>query len=78
LFAAGVLSRAAIESTDSIVRKRPGRARERDEGGQVTGDEYGFVTNIPVDAPVLHLVNAGSASNEVKFKAGAELSKGVN
>ena len=44
----------------------------------IEGDEYGFVTNVSVDAPVLHLVNAGDASNDVKFKAGAELSKSVN
>jgi len=31
-----------------------------------------------LDAPVLHLVGAGKASNDVKFKAGAELSKSVN
>jgi hypothetical protein len=31
-----------------------------------------------MDAPVLHLVNASSASDAVKFKAGAELSKSVN
>lgn len=42
------------------------------------GDEYGFVTNIDLTAPILHLANAGSASNEVKFKAGAELSGQVN
>ena len=42
------------------------------------GENYRFVTHVSVDAPVLHLVNAGSASNEVKFKAGAELSKAVN
>jgi len=36
------------------------------------------VTHCPLDAPVLHLVSAESASNEVKFKAGAELSKSVN
>ena len=41
-------------------------------GGEVV------VTHCPLDAPVLHLVNAESASNEVKFKAGAELSKSVN
>ena len=75
LVASGLLSESAGE--DVVVRKRPGR-----EGSEVslevTGDEYGFVTNVPVDAPVLHLVNAASASNEVKFKAGAELSKSVN
>lgn len=41
------------------------------------GDEV-VVTHCPIDAPVLHLVNAESASEEVKFKAGAELSKSVN
>jgi hypothetical protein len=46
--------------------------------GTVDGDEYGFVTNIDMTAPILHLANAGSASNEVKFKAGAELSGQVN
>ncbi|WP_411968437.1 hypothetical protein [Haloferax sp. YSSS75] len=33
---------------------------------------------VAMDAPILHLVDASSASNEVKFKAGAELSKSVN
>jgi hypothetical protein len=47
----------------------------REAGG--ASDEV-LVTHCPLDAPVLHLVNAGSASNEVKFKAGAELSKSVN
>jgi hypothetical protein len=46
------------------------------ETGGASGEM--LVTHCPVDAPVLHLVNAGSASNEVKFKAGAELSKSVN
>jgi len=41
-------------------------------GGEVA------VTHCPLDAPVLHLVNAASASNGVKFKTGAELSKSVN
>lgn len=31
-----------------------------------------------LDAPMLHLVEAAEASNDVKFKAGAELSKSVN
>lgn len=31
-----------------------------------------------LDAPVLHLVGAAEASSDVKFKAGAELSKSVN
>ena len=36
------------------------------------------LTHLALDAPVFHLVNAGEASNEVKFKAGAELSGQVN
>jgi hypothetical protein len=36
----------------------------------------GVVTAL--DAPVLHLVDAATASSDVKFKAGAELSKAVN
>jgi hypothetical protein len=31
-----------------------------------------------LDAPIIHLVGAAEASNDVKFKAGAELSKAVN
>ena len=46
------------------------------EAGGVSGEIA--VTHCPLDAPVLHLVNAGSASSDVKFKAGAELSKSVN
>jgi len=42
------------------------------------GETYRGVTHVAVDAPVLHLVNASSASDEIKFKAGAELSKSVN
>ena len=76
LVKSGVLSESVGE--DILVRKRPGREQNSESRGDVTGDEYGFVTNVPVDAPVLHLVNAASASNEVKFKAGAELSKSVN
>lgn len=47
--------------------------------GETGGDDGELiVTHCPVDAPILHLVNAGSASTEVKFKTGAELSKSVN
>ena len=46
-------------------------------GGE-EGEAYGSVTHVAVDAPVLHLVNAASVSNEVKFKTGAELSKSAN
>ena len=53
--------------------------RDGDSCGE-TGGAGGevVVTHCPLDAPVLHLVNAESALNEVKFKAGAELSTSVN
>lgn len=65
LISSGVIS----SSTAEAIRKRPGRER-------YDGDVK--LTHVAVDAPVLHLVGAESASNEVKFKAGAELSKSVN
>jgi hypothetical protein len=61
-----------------LTRMQSGQEQDGESRGHVTGDEYGFVTNVPVDAPVLHLLNAASASDEVKFKTGAELSKSVN
>lgn len=64
-----VLSPAVAEGVDSVVRKRPG-GRSADGGG---GGGRIAVTHLAVDAPVLHLVDE-EASNEVKFKAGAELS----
>ena len=72
----GVLSESG--GVDYTLRKRPGREAGDEVTLEVTGDEYGFVTHVAVDAPVLHLVNAASVSEEVKFKAGAELSKSVN
>jgi hypothetical protein len=36
------------------------------------------MSHLVVDVPTLHLVNAGRASADVKFKTGAELSKSVN
>ncbi|WP_228717011.1 hypothetical protein [Haloferax marinum] len=67
----GVLSEEGHQGNDSVVRKKPGGRRLVEEDGYV-------LTHLALDAPVLHLVNADGASNEVKFKAGAELSKGVN
>ena len=75
LVEAGVLSAGAGESVDHWVRKKPG-GRSSDGGGG--GGGRIAVTHVALDAPVLHLMNAGGASNEVKFKAGAELSKSVN
>ena len=70
LVEARVVSTAVAEGIEPIVRKRPGGRRASD-GGIV-------LTHLALDAPVLHLTTAGGVSNEVKFKAGAELSKGVN
>jgi hypothetical protein len=70
----GVLSPAVAEGVDSVIRKRPG-GRSADGGG---GGGRIAVTHLAVDAPVLHLTSADEASNEVKFKAGAELSGQVN
>ena len=66
----GVLTDGGKQGNDPVVRKKPGRTSETD------GEP--FITHLALDAPVLHLVNAANASNEVKFKAGAELSKAVN
>jgi hypothetical protein len=67
----GVLSESAVEGVAWPLRKKPGRkSSEVDMGINIT--------HLTLDAPVLHLTNTGSASNEVKFKAGAELSGQVN
>jgi hypothetical protein len=63
LVEAGVLSSGGSEG----IRKRPGK-REYDID----------LKHVSLDAPVLHLVGASRASQDVKFKAGAELSKSVN
>jgi hypothetical protein len=65
LVKAGVLSSGAAEG----IRKRPGRKKH---------DVDLKLTHVAVDAPVLHLVSASQVSQDVKFKAGAELSKSVN
>lgn len=66
----GVLSAGGKKGYDHYVRKKPG-VRASDDGDAVT-------THLALDAPIFHLMNAAEASNEVKFKAGAELSKSVN
>ena len=63
LVGSGVLS----SSVAGGIRKRPGKR------------EYDIeLKHVAVDAPVLHLTSASRASQDVKFKAGAELSKAVN
>jgi hypothetical protein len=73
LVESGVLSERMVETDDILRRKRPGR--RSDDGG---GGGRVALTHLALDAPVLHVVNAETASNEVKFKTGAELSKSVN
>jgi hypothetical protein len=65
-----MLSESGREGVDALLRKRPGRTSE--DVGSV------LLSHVVVDVPTLHLVNAGRASADVKFKAGAELSKSVN
>lgn len=70
----GVLSKEALttDGDDLLLRKRPGRASEADDD-----DSTGvFGVCVSLDAPIVHLVDG--ASDAVKFKAGAELSKSVN
>ncbi|SDM74006.1 hypothetical protein SAMN04487949_2455 [Halogranum gelatinilyticum] len=63
------------EDIIDVITSRGGETRV-DDG--VNGENHRFVTHVSVDAPVLHLTSASRASQDVKFKAGAELSKAVN
>lgn len=62
-----------IQSREAFARHDTGNCPSNDERDAPT---WSVVTAL--DAPVLHLVEAADASNDVKFKAGAELSKAVN
>ena len=68
--AEGLLSEA--EGEDIILRKRPGRTTRQEEG---------TAADVPVtmtaQGRIIHFTGT-SASDDVKFKAGAELSKSVN
>jgi hypothetical protein len=72
LVKAGVFSADSFDPEDPVVSDF---LRFRSGGG---GGGRVVLTHVAVDAPVLHLMNASSASDGVKFKAGAELSKSVN
>ncbi|QSG04386.1 hypothetical protein HSR121_0025 [Halapricum desulfuricans] len=72
LVKAGVFSADSFDPEDPMVSDF---LRSRSGGG---GGGRVALTHVAMDAPVLHLVNAASASDEVKFKTGAELSKSVN
>jgi len=71
----GVLSIDTHDIVD-VITSRGGETRSNGNNGE-SGEDYRFVTHVALDAPVLHLVAAGDASESVKFKAGAELSKTV-
>jgi len=68
--AEGVLSES--EGDDLLLRKKPGRKTRQEEG---TAD--GVPVVITQQGRLLHFAGA-NASDDVKFKAGAELSKSVN
>ncbi|GAB6861622.1 hypothetical protein JCM17092_17110 [Haloplanus litoreus] len=70
--AEGVLSEA--EGNDRVVRKKPGRTAPQ-EGD--TGDGVPVVVAQQGRLPIVHFTES-NASDTVKFKAGAELSKSVN
>jgi hypothetical protein len=65
-----VLSEA--EGDDRVVRKKPGRTTRQEEG---TTD--GVPVVIAQQGRLVHFTGT-TASDDVKFKAGAELSKSVN
>jgi hypothetical protein len=69
-FTGYMLSESGHEGVDALLRTRPGRTSEDVDSV--------LLSHVVVDVPTLHLVNAGRASADVKFKAGAELSKSVN
>ena len=62
-----------VQSREALARYATGDCD--DDGG---ADVHPSAVITALDAPVLHLVGATDASNDVKFKAGAELSKSVN
>ena len=74
LVGAGVFSESLFDPDDPVANAFI-RSRSDGRGGNV-GEL--LVTQLAVDAPVLHLTSASRASQDVKFKAGAELSKAVN
>ncbi|WP_227134546.1 hypothetical protein [Halorubellus salinus] len=64
----------AVQSREGLAKHETGVCPSNGEG-----TDHGWGGNyVALDAPVLHLTGAASASNDVKFKAGAELSKAVN
>lgn len=81
--AEGVLSESG--GNDILVRKRPGKRKYDVDLGENSEQDEGDDDGLPVfvtrsrhlSAPIVHLTGS-NASDAVKFKAGAELSKSVN
>ncbi|WP_207592593.1 hypothetical protein [Halomontanus rarus] len=70
--------RLVTRDGDIILRKKPGRRSSEEQVGSDDGDDETLQTVVSaLDAPVVHLTGS-NLSNDVKFKAGAELSKAVN
>ena len=62
-----------VQSREALARHDTG---DCDDDGD--DDVHPSAVASALDAPIVHLVGAAEASNDVKFKAGAELSKAVN
>ena len=62
-----------VQSREALAKHDTGNCPGNDERDAPV---WSIVTAL--DAPVLHLVEAADTSNDVKFKAGAELSKAIN
>lgn len=65
------------EGNDIILRKRPGRTKSQEEGDDDEARNELVCQSNHLSAPIVHFTGA-NASDNVKFKAGAELSKSVN
>ncbi len=78
----------AMASESGLSGFRPGEGRRGLTGviGEVVGEPSGdsepvvvlHKKRLALDAPLVHLADASGTGNDVKFKAGAELSKAVN
>jgi len=61
-----------VQSREALAKHETGSCPGED------GEAPAWSVATALDAPVVHRVGAADASNDVKFKAGAELSKAVN
>ena len=70
-----VVKRVGDGLADDVIDVIASRGGGTRGGDGESGENYRFVTHMAVDAPVLHLTGASQVAEDVKFKAGAELSK---